>query len=136
MNPSIPEDFALFGTVADLSAKDDHDPASSRTTDTPPLADSCLWLLPPLPILTMWGRFGSGIGGGSGSGILSSKFSGGDPDDGEPVINFSDFCVASMGTALEYSCISDRGGLDDGRTQSGGGPTDAVAASTVPVYLE
>jgi len=54
MNPSIPEGFGLFGTVVDLSAKDDHEPAPSRTTETPPPADSCLWTLPPLPVLTMW----------------------------------------------------------------------------------
>jgi hypothetical protein len=59
--PSIPDGFCFGGgTVADLSAKVVHDPASSNTICTPPAGDS--FLIPGfLPLVVVRGRPGSNM---------------------------------------------------------------------------
>jgi hypothetical protein len=129
MNPSIPTGLFLGGTVADLSAKFDHDPASSNTICTPPLGDSFLTPLPPLPILVI------ALAGSSDGGFNGSKLSGGEPDPGEPTIDFAEWALTLIAIAFDGStsiCNScgSRGGLIDGLAQSGCASKDGGAVST------
>lgn len=58
---------------------------------------------------------------------------GGDSEVGDPTMDFWDFwdfCVATMETGVLLSLTSDARGT--GFTQSGGGPTEREAGSTVP----
>lgn len=113
-NPSIPDGFKRTGVGDDLSARSDHDPASSKTTCTPPLED---WFLIPdlnFPILCLFCNCCSFIlersvedtvggierGGGHTLGRSVHDGIGGDPDAGEPTNDFWDFWVVLIETGL------------------------------------
>lgn len=132
-NPSIPEGFDFTG--ADLSARSDHEPVSSNVTDTPPLADwfltPCLAFTPAVGGLAGVGRSGavtvfSNICGDDEIPLSPLHFVGigGDPEVGDPTVDFWLFDVAFIETGLPVPPVTHPVGRFEGFTQSGGGPTD------------